>query len=122
MLPHTNPFHAESRDGVTIVRVRTPCMHDAEVAALLDLLDRRPGGRDEWPVILDLESVDLLSSGAISVLARLTDRERLHLVGLHDAVADTLDMLGILQLLNHHPNEATALAALDWGASNRAPR
>ena len=105
-------FDAEQHDDLAVVRVRSLRLRDAEIAALVEWMVRTEGVGARGPLALDLSQVQLMSSTAIAVLARVAETRELHLIGLQPLLQETFDLLGLTQVLRCHETYEAALAAV----------
>lgn len=109
----THPgFDAERQDGFAVVRVRSLRLRDAEIAALVEWIAYTEGAGTLGALALDVSQVELMSSTAIAVLARIAESRELHLIGLRPLLRDTFELLGLTQVVRCHETRDAALAAM----------
>lgn len=102
----------EEREGVQLVRLQTDRIRDTEIAALVEWIVRSVAAGRPGAIALDLSRVTMMNSTAISVLARVAEAREVHLVGLQPLVRDTLELLGLTQVMRCHPDVDAALSAM----------
>lgn len=108
-------FETSIEDGVQVIRVKGEHLRDAEILALVDLIQESAEAGKGDAVALDVSAVDLMSSVAVSLLFRLSTERPLRVVGLQPRVAEALGLLGILPTLECDASVADAVAALVGG-------
>ena len=104
------PYELTIADGVQVLRAKTARFRTDEADKVLSAVD--PGEGEKPPrVLLNLHGVEFIDSGALSVIWRINERTSMRLAGLSPLVENTFRILGMLNILRHHPTEDEAMAA-----------
>ena len=110
MAHSANYFDVSEQGGIQVIRVKGERLRDAEILALVELIQEAAEAGKSEAVALDLSAVDLMSSVAVSLLFRLSTERPIRIVGLQPRVAEALGLLGILPTLECDATVADAIA------------
>jgi anti-anti-sigma factor len=106
-------FEMSEQDGVTVVRALTSRVRTDEANELSTSLLAPPAEGETGPrrVCVNLDGVEFVDSGALAVLWRVNENTSARFCHVSDMVQGTFKILGILNALQIHADEAQALAA-----------
>jgi len=104
-------FATEEVDGVLVVRALTSRVRTDEADELSGRLLAPHADGGPQRVVINLDGVEFVDSGALAVLWRVNENTSARFCCVSELVQGTFKILGILNALRLHDDEAQALAA-----------
>ncbi len=106
-------FEISDQAGVTVVRALTSRVRTDEANELSEHLLAAPaeGETGARRVCINLNGVEFVDSGALAVMWRVNENTSARFCHVSDMVQGTFKILGILNALQIHDDEAQAMAA-----------